>query len=242
VQSTDPGDTLFLDITATGVVLAPGDDSPARAQATTIGNQYMPSGFISVHGNSFVELDNTPTLNLVYDPLRLPDATVVSRPVAPMIAVLWDDFDPSPAGAGTVHFEERSGLTVNGVRGVTALVIQWRGVVEWGGANGATFELFIFDDTSRINARIVYSDTATGGSAAFGAGGCVGFQRSDTDGASYSFQTRFLRAGDVRADPDDVLDISYGAGYSRTPDGTDTGNASTDFALRRATPGVANPN
>jgi hypothetical protein len=168
VQAHDP--SRFIDISGTGIPLTLADDDEAIFD-TTVGNELLPAGVITIANNGGVLARVGGNLYFQNLPLPAPD---LGRALFPF----WDDLGSS---LSSVFVREQS------VNGIDTLIVQWQDRPHFPAAGTATFQLQVFESGS-VLARFSYLDVEFGDPRYdFGASATIGYQDSDQVGYEYSF-------------------------------------------------------
>ncbi|MCA9968905.1 MAG: hypothetical protein KC425_01755, partial [Anaerolineales bacterium] len=175
-DSNEPG-ILFnwIDISATGTNANLTDDShlypvPISFDFDFYGTPYNQA---AIGSNGTVYFQNT-YLTLSNGPI--PGTN--SSGVASLIAVYWDDLDPSAAGA--IYYETR-GTAPN-----RQFIVQFDGVPNFGTTANVTAQVILYEGSNNI--LIQHLDP----SSEAGIGATVGIQGSTTTGVQYSYNTASL--------------------------------------------------
>jgi|GEM_PF-1662912 len=161
------GGDAFEDISGTGTPLTLGDDD----------GQFVPIGFtFNFFGDDHTAVAVTSNGYLTFSPDDLTDFSNDPIPTTftpnDMIAVLWDDLNPS--SGGTVH-HQTLGTAPN-----RRFIAQWTDVPQFGNSDMNTFEAVLFEAGSQIELR--YGTISAEG---FAGDYTVGFENQDgTDGVS----------------------------------------------------------
>jgi len=176
---SDTAAYAFEDISTTGTNLSLGDDE-AKNITFPFDFAFYKNTYNSVNVNSNGTLSFTSTAN-TYSNAPIPNSTFPD-----MIAVFWDDLNPS--GGGAVYWE------VKGTAPNRRLIVQWNDVIHYGGSDGGTFEVILYEGTNKI--LMQYADVNFGNSDIDnGASATVGIQKDSKQGLQYSSNTPDLRDG-----------------------------------------------
>ena len=169
----------FEDISATGTNLSLGDDASASITLPFTFRFYK-NGYTSVNVNS------NGTLSFTNSSSPWTNQAIPNGSFSDLIAVFWDDLDPSSGGA--VYWE------VKGTPPNRRLIVQWNDVVHYGGSDGGTFEVILYEGSDKI--LMQYADMNFGDTAIDnGASATVGIQRDNKKGLQYSSDTASINNG-----------------------------------------------
>ncbi len=176
---SDTAAYAFEDISATGTNLSLGDDASA--------NIAFPFDF-TFYKNTYnsVNVNSNGTLSFTSNSTSYSNGAIPNSAFPDMIAVFWDDLNPS--GGGDVYWE------VKGTAPNRRLIVQWNDVIHFGGSDGGTFEVILYEGSNKIlmqYADVNFGDTNIDN----GASASVGIQKDSKQGLQYSSNTADLRDG-----------------------------------------------
>lgn len=176
---SDTAPYAFEDISTTGTNLSLGDDASA--------NITFPFDF-SFYKNTYnsVNVNSNGTLSFTSTATSYSNGAIPNSAFPDMIAVFWDDLNPS--GGGAVYWE------VKGTAPNRRLIVQWNDVIHYGGSDGGTFEVILYEGSNKI--LMQYADVNFGDLGINnGASATVGIQKDSKQGLQYSSNTADLRDG-----------------------------------------------
>ena len=170
----------FIDISNTGLSTRLAEDENISL-ITSVGNELMPAGQITVGNNGGLLASFLGNLYFVNLPLPAPD-------IGRALLVYWDDLDTSSESQISVQEME--------IDGVEMLIVQWSDLPHFQQIGAATFQVQIFN-SGDLMARMVYPDVVFGDPTLDnGATATIGYQESQNLGFEYLFG-----AADVNIDP-----------------------------------------
>ena len=169
----------FEDISSSGTNLSMDDDNSKAIELPFNFTFYKtPYNTVNINSNGTVSFTST---SYNYSNTAIPTSSFPD-----LIAVLWDDLDPSSGGG--VYWE------VRGTAPKRKLIIQWNNVPHYDGTNGVTFQAILFEGSNNI--LFQYQDVDfENESYNAGASATVGIQRDDMKGLQYSVNTPALKDG-----------------------------------------------
>jgi hypothetical protein len=184
--------SLFVDISTTGtpLVLDDGFYGNRAYVTTTIGNELLPAGTVTVARDGVV----TPGFHDIYLGANqtIPDAFYLGDhlALAPYWALLGAN-DSTGLGQGAVYLQERQ------VNGIDTLIIQWHNIPAWHNLGAGTFQVQVFA-SGPVKSRFVYQDVTFGDpNVDGGRTASIGLQLDGNTGHQFSFRTPSVMAGDV---------------------------------------------
>ncbi len=184
----------FVDISGSGTALFIPDDREQTIE-TTVGNETLPAGFVTVASNGGVLSGISQNLFFVNLPLPAPDT---ARGLFPY----WDDLDQ---GDDPVFWQEQ---TVDGIR---TLIVQWHNRPHFPATGDVTFQVQVFE-SGPILARFAYRDVVFGDPLLDnGASSTIGYQASVREGYEFNFGGADLPANFLPTNPvfdGDVIDLA----------------------------------
>jgi Zn-dependent metalloprotease len=169
----------FEDISSSGTNLSMADDESKKID--------LPFNFTFYKTPySSVNINSNGTLSFTSNSDTNSNTAIPTNRFSDLIAVLWDDLDPSSGGG--VYWE------VRGTAPNRRLIVQWNDVPHYNGTNGVTFEVILFEDSNNILFQyqdVNFEDTKYDS----GASASVGIQRDEMKGLQYSSNTAILQDG-----------------------------------------------
>ncbi len=186
----DPG--LFVDISGTGtsLVLDDGFYGNRAFVSTTVGNDALPAGTVTVARDGVLVGGFNDTYLGAHQ--TLPNSLYLGN--APALAPLWQILGANNStglGDGAVYVEERE------VGGIDTLIVQWHEVPAWHDFGAATFQIQVFA-SGPVKSRFVYQDITFGDpNRDGGAAASIGVQLNSSLAYQFSFETPSVADGDV---------------------------------------------
>lgn len=184
----------FVDIAGNGNSLFIPDDRETTIE-TTVGNETLPAGFVTVASNGGVLSGIGQNLFFVNLPLPAPDT---ARGLFPY----WDDLDQ---GDDPIFWTEQT------VDGVDTLIVQWQNRPHFPATGDVTFQVQVFE-SGPVLARFAYRDVVFGDPLLDnGASSTIGYQASVREGYEFNFGGADLPANFLPTNPvfdGDVIDLA----------------------------------
>lgn len=190
-QTNDP--SRFVDISGNGRPLVLADDGEVTIE-TTVGNEVMPAGYITVANNGGILAGIDLNLYFVNLPLPAPD-------IGRALFAYWDDLGLS---SEPVYWSEQK------VDGVDTLIVQWQNSPHYPAIGDVTFQMQVFATGSTL-ARFVYSDVEFGDPLLdFGASATIGYQVNEREAYEFNFGAADISSNFLPTRPvanGDVVDL-----------------------------------
>ncbi len=170
-KTNDP--LQFIDISSTGTPI-PLEDDDQVIVATTVGNELLPAGVITIGSNGLVAAGLAG--NLFFQNLPLP-----ALGFGQLLVPYWDDLDDVNDLPTPVFMQETQ------VGGINTLIIQWHERPHFEDIGAVTFQVQVFE-SGPVLARFAYQDIEFGDPMFdFGGSSTIGYQASDELGFEYNF-------------------------------------------------------